>query len=138
MGIVSEITLRNQGFTIEEVVEGLYGQATQAQVAQDSPLLSPFTLVAPGLGYNGERPFAALVIVHENATAAEANLKLLLARMRDVTPARRSPDWALPWPFQVDRVGIRASGRFLIARIFFTQPQDAWLMDKPNSLLVHE
>ncbi len=138
MGVVSEITLRNQGFTVDEVVNSRLELVTRAQVTQDSPLMSPFTMVATGIGYDGKRPFTALVIVHEEATATEANLDVLLTRLHDVTPARSTPDWALPWSYQADQVDIQSSGRFLVARIYFTQSPNTWLMNTPNSLLVHE
>ena len=137
MGIVNEITLRNKGFSLDEIVQVRRGQVTTAEIVQETSLLMPFTMVATGIGYDGERSFSGLVVAHEDAAIAESNLKLLLTRLGTVTPARRGSSYARRWSYLVDRVEIQTSGRFLIARIYFTLPGTPWLMDVPNSLLVH-
>ncbi|MCH7983677.1 MAG: hypothetical protein IIC28_06895 [Chloroflexi bacterium] len=139
MEVLGEITLRNQGFTVETIVEVLFGRADAADIAQSEPLLLPFTLAATGIGHDGERTFAGLVLVHEDAVSAGPNLERLLARIRNVAPAGLgSSAAARPWSYRVDRIETQLSGRFLIAKIYFTVPNDSILLGIPGSLLVHE
>ena len=114
------------------------GRVTEPEVVQDQALLLPFTMVASGIGYDGERPFFALVIVHDDASMIEASVDRLLTRIRNVTPAGIRSGLTDEWSFLVDRIDVQVSGRFLIARVYLNQPFYAVLLNAPNTLLVHE
>ncbi len=138
MGLISEITVRNFGFTVEEALPGFWGQATEAEIVQGSPLLLPFEMAATGVGYDGERTFTGLVIVHENADLVETNVGILLERIRNVTPARGGPDYERTWSYLLDRIEIQTPGRLMVARLYFTGSSGTRLMGISNNLLVHE
>jgi hypothetical protein len=138
MEVLGEITLRRGGFTVEEIVEQLYGRADSADVAQSEPLLLPFVLAATGIGHDGDRSFAGIVLVHDEAESAGQNLERLLARIRNVTPAGLGSSSIQNWSFRIDRVETQVSDRFLIMRIYFTNPNNSILPAIPGSLLVHE
>jgi hypothetical protein len=138
MGIVSDITLRSRGFTVDEVMTRERGRLTESEIIQDNPLLAPFTMVATGIGNDRERTFLGLVVVHDDAVSVETNLERLLTRIRNVTGAGIGSNLAGEWSFLVDRIDLQTSGRFLIARIYLNPPGYATLLNRPNTLLVHE
>ena len=138
MGIVSEITLRSRGFTVDEVMERERGRLTEKEIVQGNPSLAPFTMAATGAGNDRKRTFVGLVIVHKDAGSVETNLERLLTRIRNVTGAGIGSNLAGEWSFLVDRIDVQTSGRFLIARIYLNNPGYATRLNRPNPLLVHE
>ena len=61
-----------------------------------------------------------------------------LARLFNGIARRQGPGRFTPWTELIDRVDIEADGKFLIARIYFTQTSGLGSLLPPNTLLVHE
>lgn len=138
MGIIYEISLRNLGFTVDEIMTTNRGGLTAEEIVQNTSLLAPFTAVATGIGNDRERMFVGLVIVHDDSAMVETNVERLLSRIRNVTGAGIGLNLTGEWSFLVDRIDVKVSGRFLIARIYLNNPGYAVLLNAPNTLLVHE
>ena len=82
--------------------------------------------------------FVGLVIVHDDSAMVETNVERLLSRIRNVTGAGIGSNLTGEWSSLVDRIDVKVSGRFLIARIYFNNPGYAVLLNAPNTLLVRE
>ncbi|MCI0776210.1 MAG: hypothetical protein J4N97_10850 [Chloroflexi bacterium] len=61
-----------------------------------------------------------------------------LARLFNGVARRQGPERFTQWTGLIDRVDIEADGKFLIARIYFTQTGGLGSLLPPNTLLVHE
>ena len=104
-------------------------------------LFTPFILAGIGSGFDGERPFTGLVLVHADA-AAEENATRLVARIREGATQGRTENGAYmdtPWMDLIDRVDLLVEGRFLAARLYFSAPGIGQLLGfGDQSLIVHE
>ena len=61
-----------------------------------------------------------------------------LARLFNGVARRQGQGRFTQWTGLIDRVDIEADGKFLIARIYFTQTCGLGSLLPPNTLLVHE
>lgn len=137
-GIVSRVFIRDRGFTVEEVVEADLLSASAASDIQATPLLVPFDFVATGFGYDGEQVFTSHVIFHKTAASATANRQRLLQRLGRVAADSPVSGTSKKWSELIDGVEIKTAGKFLIVRIYYSNPGNAGRMVIPNTLLVHE
>lgn len=139
LGIMSDIYIRNHGYTTAEVGDFNRDQKVAiTKYIEANPLLLPFDFAARGNGYDGEREFTGLVIVHDDAESAEANTARLLNRLQNGIAGLQYPSRITPWTQLIDRIDIQAHDRFLVARIYFTQTLSPFVLAAPNTLLVHD
>ncbi|MBN4064427.1 hypothetical protein JYU04_01675 [Dehalococcoides mccartyi] len=139
LGVISEITFRNRGFSTQAVVE--LRERSKLALADDieaQPLLLPFEYVVSGAGFDGERDFTGLVVAHSDSESAGVNLDRALTRLFEGVARRQAPGRFTLWTELIDRIDIKADGKFLIARIYFTQSNGLASFLIPNTLLVHE
>lgn len=139
MGVIREITLKNYGFTLETASMSYLGDQAAEQIVQGVPLLLPFEMAATGIGFDGERQFLGLVIAHDDEELVEPNVTRLLARFSRVTPPEEyMPEQVQPNWYQLEKIELLTSGRFLVARLYFSEPPPGWMLIGRNVILVHE
>ncbi|MBN4064426.1 hypothetical protein JYU04_01670 [Dehalococcoides mccartyi] len=136
LGLTSEIVVRNYGFALDQVFVAHRNEIDERGITGGIPLMLPMELVASSVGYDGERTFSGLAILHDTAASAEENVERLLARLEGVLPAQNLTKPTQTWAYLIDRVEIQTSGRILIAKLYFTNPGTHWLMNTENNLLV--
>lgn len=61
-----------------------------------------------------------------------------LTRLFNRAARRQGPGRFTPWTELIDRVDIEAAGKFVVARIYFTQQNGLGSLLLPNTLVVHE
>lgn len=138
LGPTSEIVVRDFGFTLKQTFEGLRGQESEEEIVGGVPLLLPTELVVTSVGYDGNRMFTGLAIVHDSSSSAEENVERLLARLEVVVSTNYVAKSERTWAYLTDRIEIQTSDRFLIARLYFTERGTARLLEFSNNLLVQE
>lgn len=117
MGIISQISLGNFGYTVEEIIQGGCCAESVEEVVQGQDLLLSFEMVAIGTGFDGERSFVGLVIAHDGPENVEPNIERLLARLRHTAPIFGGRNPVPPLAGQIDLIEISNYEEFLIARI---------------------
>ncbi len=103
------------------------------------PVLSPYSAYATGVGKDEDGVYTALVLVHDDAIAAEANVNLLRQRIDAASTL-----FGTPWADEFDAIRreFRFEGRVLLAKLHRpgSDAQPLWirwvLSDDP--LLLHE
>ncbi|MCI0776211.1 MAG: hypothetical protein J4N97_10855 [Chloroflexi bacterium] len=138
LGLTSEIVVRDFGFTLKQTFEGLRGQESEEEIVGGVPLLLPMELVATSVGYDGNRMFTGLAILHDSSSSAEENVERLLARFEVAVSTSYLAKPERTWAYLTDRIEIQTSDRFLIARLYFTERRTARLLEFSNNLLVQE
>ena len=123
MGTMDNISLVSRSLGIDQVVDS----PQLREEILSAPLLKPFSAFASGTGYDGERIFDGLVVVHDDAATAQENVALLLDRMGIIRPRAAS------------QVEIEVEGRFLLLRAYGSLAAASHLV-RPglNRLVVHE
>lgn len=139
LGVVSEMTFRNQGFSTQGVAD--INERVSLAITADIeayPLLLPFDFAVIASGFDGEREFTGLVLTHGEADTAEINVERVLTRLFNGVARRQGPGRFTPWTELIDRVDIEATGKFVVARIYFTRANGLSSLLMPNTLLVRE
>ena len=75
--------------------------------------LQPYAAYGVGAGRDGEGPYMALALVHDNSSQAEDNVSLLRARIDEST----SVFYETPWADKVEESEIMSEGRLLLAKL---------------------
>ena len=73
-----------------------------------------YLAAATGLGRDARGDFTAIVLVHAGADAAEENIGLLRARIRDASSLYSGDSYSLLF----EEVEIRSEGRVLLAKLY--------------------
>ena len=107
---------------------------------QATPLL-PYVAFASGVGKGQNGLFMAIVLVHADSAAANANVDRLLGRIEDTTMV----GWDQPWSTLVTGVKdveIRSAGKVLIAKLPLSSEtsSDVWsrMVWSVDPLLLHD
>ena len=91
-------------------------------------LLKPFSLAAVGTGFEDEKIFTALVLVHPDEESAAANVERLVERIATGS----QPFGGRAWDRVIERIEIGTNGRLLIARLFSHRGRVPLLADQQN------
>lgn len=107
-------------------------EATLKERLHDAPLLKSFELLAAGTGFDGAEPYTSVILVHDDAQAAAANVSLLRQRIEgsilplNASAARKSNDPARAepryWRDVIKRYDVKARGRVLVATLYGVGP----------------
>ena len=104
------------------------------------PVLNPYTAYATGVGKDEDGVYTALVLVHDDAIAAEANVNLLRQRISAASTLEFDSPWADE--FDANRTEFRFEGRVLLAKLPRpgSDAQPLWIQWVLNDdpLLLHE
>lgn len=143
LGTNVDALIKNSGFSVDEAIAASGGgrgltpdrsggtivterTAESATTAVNKgPLLLPFTLIASGASFDGDRGFTGLVLVHEDSASAEENVQRLIGRIREGATDGRIQDSEYtdtPWTDLIRRIDVQACGRFLVARLYPVDP----------------
>jgi hypothetical protein len=123
MGTIDNMVLASRNLGVESIKD----DDELREEVMHAPLLKRFLAFASGTGYDGERIFDALVVVHADEATAEANASLLLNRIGTIEPHAAT------------EVEIEVEGRFLLVRAYAPTAAAAHLVfPGHNTLLVHE
>ncbi len=139
LGQMRDITLRTTHLSVAELSDnGMNDYPEYPDVAQEVPLLEKFTLVAEGVGFDGERAFTGLVIAHEDAETARRNGDLLAARVKEMRRQVRDEEL---WSDMLERAEIGIDGSDLLVRLYY-KSADVHSYSFPvlqhETLVVHE
>jgi hypothetical protein len=97
----SPLSLNASGYNYEEAI-------------RSAPLLRDFDTVASGLGHDGERLFAGIVIANPDEATAEANADLLEQRLREGLTGLGDDTWEEY--FELAEISVE--GRFNVAKLY--------------------
>ncbi len=121
------MTDETQGGTAREAVIGMIGRFTgsvngrpgdidrlEGLLLEQGPQMKRYLAAATGLGRDARGDFTAIVLVHAGADAAEENIGLLRARIRDASSLYSGDSYSLLF----EEVEIRSEGRVLLAKLY--------------------
>ena len=102
-------------------------------------LLKPYLTFGTGIGRDILGPYMALVLVHDNATAAATNAEILVERVNNTT-WMRPVDWLDAWRLYVDYIQVNAEGNVILAKLYGDRAQYIWerWIYECNPFLLHE
>jgi hypothetical protein len=127
MGFISDITFMAGNMGLDEVAARTTSSGdTFRQRLESVPLLERFALVAQANGFDGDRTFQGLVIVHEDPAVAARNADTLLERLRAF------------YADEVERVEVEVDGRYLLVRAYPFHDYVSLLQPYNGLLIVHE